>query len=317
MAQINAAAPHAPKVGRTSRLLGRFHVTGVFWFRVHSWGVRVIPQSLRWIFVRIFTSFFFFCLIRIRDAIAANLDAALGPAGFWKRQRRIYRTFFDFAWCLTERYERLAAGERSRVIVENQKLWRELNSNKEGFILVTGHIGNWEMGSAQATEDEARRVHVVREEELDPRAQEFIQNLLRERMGELYTTHFATDDMTLGLELLDALRRGEIVALQGDRPRTGGRTLPVTLFGRSYALPLGPLILARTAGVPLVPAFILREERLVYRSAVREPIYVENSGNRQADLKRAAAKLIEEIEWAVREKPHQWFCFRNLWPDSE
>lgn len=317
MAQLNAVSPHAPKVGWTSRLLGRFHVTGVFWFRIHSWGVRVIPQPLRWIFVRIFTTFFFFCLIRIRNAIASNLDVALGPAGFLEKQRRIYRTFSDFAWCLTERYERLAAGERSRVIVENQKLWRELNANKRGFVLVTGHIGNWEMGSAQATEDEARRVHVVREEELDPRAQEFIQNLLREHMGELYTTHFVKDDMTLGLELLEALRRGEIVALQGDRPRTGGRTLPVQLFGRPYELPLGPLILARTAGVPLVPAFILREKRLRYRSSVREPIFVENSGDRQADLEQAAAKLIEQLEWAVREKPHQWFCFRSLWPESE
>ena len=93
------------------------------------------------------------------------------------------------------------------------------------------------------------------------------------------------------MDLLDALRRGEIVALQGDRPRAGGRTLEARLFGRPFALPVGPAALARAAGVPIVPVFVLREGRLRYRCVLRPAIAVAQSEDRQRDLARGARAL--------------------------
>jgi len=39
-----AIPPHAPEAGYSRRLLGRFHVTGVFWYRFHRWGVSILPD---------------------------------------------------------------------------------------------------------------------------------------------------------------------------------------------------------------------------------------------------------------------------------
>ena len=104
----------------------------------------------------------------------------------------------------------------------------------------------------------------MREAETDPRAQRFIQELIRRCGGDLYVTHFA-EDPQLGMEMLDALRHGEVVALQGDRPRSGGRAAEMRLFGRPFPLPIGPAALARAAGVPIVPVFVFREGRRRYR----------------------------------------------------
>ena len=120
------------------------------------------------------------------------------------------------------------------------------------------HIGSWEIGSSLPLREE-HVIHVVREEELDYRAQEFVQGILRHVGGPRYHTHFATRDPRLGITLLNALRRGEFVALQADRPRTGGRTIDVEIFQRPFALPLGPFALARSAEVALLPVFIFRE----------------------------------------------------------
>jgi KDO2-lipid IV(A) lauroyltransferase len=168
------------------------------------------------------------------------------------------------------------------------------------------------MGSMLPASRDRRRVHVVREAETDPRAQRFIEGLIRGRGGDLYTTHFA-EEPRLGLDLLDALRRGEIVALQGDRPRAGGRTAEVSLFGRPFQLPIGPAALARAAGVPLVPVFVFREGRLSYRCAVRPPIHVSHGPDRRRDLEAALARFAADLEDAIRQAPHQWFCFRSLW----
>ncbi len=264
--------PHAPEGGWTRRVLGPFHVTGVFWFRLHCLGIRVLPEWAMGSCIALFTTFFWITLRKIRAAIAANLVPVLGPCGWWERQRRIYRTFRTFAWCLSERYERLSTDRAFTVELEGEESWRELASSEQGFVLVTGHLGCWEVGSMLVALRD-RCIHVVREAETDPRAQRFIEGLIRSRGGELYATHFA-DDPHLGMDLLAALRQGDVVALQGDRPRSGGRTAERSLFGRPFHLPIGPAALARAAGVPLVPVFIFREERRRYRCVIRPAIRV-------------------------------------------
>lgn len=310
-----AAPPHAPEEGWGSRLLGPVRVTGVLWFRLHRFGVRRVPQ---WAFRPVIfacTVIFWLVLRNIRRALASNLEAVLGRCGFFERERRIFRTLHTYAWCLSERYERLSTAPPVEVAMDRPERWRDLLATGQGLVLVTGHIGSWEVGSALAGESDRRPVHVVREEETDPRAQEFIASLLAERMGPDYHTHFAAAaDPGLSLALLGALRRGEVVALQADRPRNGGKTLAVELFGRPFEIPAGPLVLARSAGAPLVPVFVYREGRLSYRVVIEEPVEVPQTADRAADLAAAGRRVAAAVEAAIRRRPHQWFCFRRLWP---
>ena len=128
-----------------------------------------------------------------------------------------------FGWCLAERYRYLATPERFQAAVEGEENWRSAFAGGRGAVVVTAHIGPWENAVRFGATDAKRRIHVVREKELDPRAQEFVREIVS-RSGDDYTTHFADDDPALGLELVKALRAGDIVALQGDRPRTGGQS---------------------------------------------------------------------------------------------
>ena len=305
--------PHAPEVGGIRRFLGPLYFTSVFWFRFHRWGVRFLPSWGIFPLMIPFVLFFSICLRNIRAAVASNLEAVLGPCGWLRRQVRIYKTIWYFSWCLSERYERLSTDRKFLITAEGLDNWRELDVPGQGFILVTAHIGAWEVGSMAAPSfQEARRVHVVREAETDPRAQQFISQLLQSRTDELYTTHFA-EDPKLGVDLLNALREGEVVALQGDRPRSGGRTAILSLFGRPYPLPVGPVALARAAGVPILPVFVFREGRLRYRCSMRQPIRVATTGDRHADVHEALQRFTNELESAIAHRPHQWFCLRKLW----
>ncbi|HEX5760797.1 MAG TPA: hypothetical protein VF121_16530, partial [Thermoanaerobaculia bacterium] len=305
--------PHAPEIGRAHRLLGRFHFTRVFWYRIHRLGVIVVPQRLFAPGIALFTLLFWIALRRVGAAVAANLEAVLGPAGFWRRQARIYRTLREFAWCLSERYERLALGRVAEVALDGEATWRALLDSGTGFVLLTAHLGPWESGSMVPATRNRRSVHLVREAEPDAEVDRFVRGLLEAHAPGLHVTHFAADNPHLGAVLLDALRAGDIVALQGDRPRAGGRSLEAPLFGRPFPFPVGPAALARAAGVPIVPVFVLREGRLRYRSRVRPPIEVPRTADREADLRQAVAGYAAELEGAIRERPHQWFLFRKVW----
>lgn len=315
--------PQAPELGRMRKLLGSFHVTGVFWYRFHLWGVSLLPQWAVGIFVFLFTTFFFLVLRRIRKAIAANLAVVLGPCSWWQTQVRIYRTMWNFAWCLSEWYEQLSTDRRVSATVEGKELVGEMRQSMDGFIIVTAHVGHWEVWSIGLSSARRRHVHVVREEEMDPQAQAFIQDLVGQsrRHGDpsaadSFEVHFPEQEPNLPITLLRALRRGEIVALQGDRPRARGRTVAVRLFDRPFAFPCGPAALARSADVDLVPIFLFREGRLHSRPVVRPPIRVATTGDRDQAIAETMQKIAAEIEWAIRHRPYQWFCFRELWPEK-
>ncbi|MEO1369616.1 MAG: hypothetical protein AAFX50_20750, partial [Acidobacteriota bacterium] len=217
---------HAPEASWAQRVLGRFHVTGIFWYQFHRFGIRVLPEWLVGPVIFLFTAFFFVFLVNIRRAIASNLEATFGPVGWLGRQRRIWKTMHSFAWCLSERFERLMTDRPFRIEVDHEEVWREVSGTGEGFVMVTAHIGNYEVGSMLPATEEARRVHLVREPERNPEAQAFVQGLLDEQPGsEHYSWHFQSDSPLHALPLVHALMRGEVVAVQGDRPRTGGRDL--------------------------------------------------------------------------------------------
>jgi lauroyl/myristoyl acyltransferase len=271
------------------------------------------PEPLFRFFVGSVTTGFFLALRRIGSAIASNLETVLGPCGWLERQRRIFRTLLAFAWCHGERYFYLHSPERFRIEVEGGERLEAIAPTR-GLIFVTAHVGHWETASHLMPSSTDRQAHVVREEELDPRSQEFMQDLLDRHGQSRYVTHFASDDPRLGLVLAEALRQGHVVALQGDRPRAGGRTVAATLFGRTVSLPAGPAALARAAAVPLVPVFSFRTGPWSYRVCVREPICVSSDGDRDSAIKEATHHLAGEIEWAIRREPHQWFCFREVWP---
>ena len=302
-----------PRRGAFQRLFATFHVHGVFWYKIHLFGVRHVPPLLYRVLVPLFAFLFFCTLTKIRGAIARNLEAVLGPCGWWERQRRIWRNLYVYSWCLTERYEGLATDRNVTPSHEDLQIWEELRDSGSGFVLVTAHLGHWEVGSAFPTDFQNRKVHVVREEEINHDAQKFFEELVDRKTGGAYTVHFAHRDPNLGTRLLLAIRRGEVVALQGDRPAKGGRTEEVELFGKPFNMPVGPAAVARSAEVPILPVFVYRDGRLKARTFFRPPIRVAKTKDRDRDLREGLEAIAGEIEWGIRRRPYQWFCFRDFW----
>lgn len=310
----SGAPPHAPETGWSRRLLGPFHVTGIFWYRFHLWGITHLPSWALGIFVALFTALFFVVLRRIRKALAANLQPVLGPCGWLERQRRIWRTMWNQAWCNSERYERLVTDRPFSIAAEGLEHWQAVTSEPgRGFVLVTAHVGAWDVSSFLPSVVEPRPVHVVREQEMHPEAQEFIEELYGEGARGSFTLHFSRSNPGLAGLLLGALRRGEIVGLQGDRPSSTGRAVEARLFERPFPLPAGPAALARAAGAPLLPVFCFRQGRRRYQMVIRPPIDPSPTGDPEVDRNEALQNIAHEIEWAIRQRPHQWFCFRRLW----
>jgi KDO2-lipid IV(A) lauroyltransferase len=305
--------PHGPARTFGRRLLGPLHVTGIAWYRLHYW-LTFFPEWCIVLVVHLSTWFFWSCLWRIRDAVASNLEAVLGPCSWLERQRRIWRTFHEYAWCLTERYEQFHKQDRMRFRFEGEATYAEMQQSTSGYVFFTAHFGNWEMGPLVKQVPRGRKIHVVREPEMGRAAQRFVGQLFeRHPQRDQFVVHYAGAELTLGARLLMALRKGDVVAMPGDRPRAGMGSQRSTMFGRPMDLPPGPAALARAAGAPLVPVFVFREGRRDYRILMREPIPVGHGDDKQRDIAAAVDAMAAECERAIRQRPHHWFCWARLW----
>jgi len=171
-----------------------------------------------------------------------------------------------------------------------------------GLVVLTAHLGNWELAGRMLARDGARPMHIVVAAEADPAVERFLR-------GGAAPVRFVTRTApTASLSLLSALRRGEIVAMQGDRALGTRGDVLQPFFGAPAPFPLGPFVLARAAGAPVVPAFCLLDADRRYRIVVGMPSLVEPGGEAAA-----LGRWVAVLEVMVRRHPSQWFNFYDRW----
>ena len=114
-------------------------------------------------------------------------------------------------------------------------------------------------------------------------------------------------------ELLAGMARGESVALMNDQKVSEGPE--VTFFGQPVNAAPGPSRLALKFGTVLQPMSVVRLPGVRFRLTVYDPIAVEKTGDRSADIARGVQAITRFIEDRVREHPVDWFWVHKRWPD--
>jgi lauroyl/myristoyl acyltransferase len=115
--------------------------------------------------------------------------------------------------------------------------------------------------------------------------------------------------------MIEALRRGEVVALAADRDLAGDG-IEVRLFGHPTTIPAGPASLALLTDRPLIVASCLRTGPDVFR-ARGWSVDVERTGDRRADAAAITAAIAGRFEEAIAEAPEQWWgAFQPIWIDQ-
>jgi len=173
----------------------------------------------------------------------------------------------------------------------------------EGAVIsLTAHVGNWDLAGRLLARRSARPTHVVVEVEEAPSLERWLR---RDADGIRFVPR---SQPTISLALMAALRRGEAVALQGDRALGNRGDVWVPFFGCPAPFPVGPFRLARAANVPVLPAFCTLDADQRYAVRLLEPLVVASGG--EEDALRAWVAILERI---VRERPTQWFNFFDIW----
>jgi len=190
--------------------------------------------------------------------------------------------------------------------------WLEELAAAPGAIVLTAHMGSYDLGAAVFAEKFHREIRMVRAPEPLRETAEHLSAALEKTAEGAVKVDYNTAGALLSFDLLKALRDGEIVSIQGDRVEGDVGQVTAQLFGAEAKIPNGPFVLALVAQTTIYPLFIARAGCRRYRIIVREPIRLRATGDREADIASGVTQWCTVLEETVATHWPQWFAFTPI-----
>jgi len=251
-----------------------------------------------------------------RKAVISNLRRVLneGPVVDEAKLDRLARAVYrNFARYLVDflRSSQLMTKEYvdTHVKVEGMQHLKESIARGKGVILLSAHLGNWELGG-MAIAALGYPVHAVALTHQNKRINDLFQNTRLN--GKVIP-------IEPGLSLrrcYQVLKNNELLGLVGDRDffKSG---FYATFFGEKALMPKGPAAFSHRLGAPIVPTFMVWDDDDKYRLIFEEPIFPSAEAKEDLALSQIAARYLAVMERYIKRYPTQWSIFRDIWSTHE
>ncbi|HRZ80405.1 MAG TPA: lipid A biosynthesis acyltransferase [bacterium] len=197
----------------------------------------------------------------------------------------------------------LGMSDRFSFNFEDEPVLRKSVESTDGCMMVSAHIGNWQVAQAFLNRFNKNRVNIVMLDVENERIKQFIKNSAG---GENVNILLMNKGMDYLLDLVKAFKNKEVVCLHGDRFLEGSRTAEVDFFSMKADMPLGPFALAVKFKVPASFTFVMKTGRRNYSFYATEAKVYDSETAMLSDYVSALEKI-------VRKYPLQWYNYYQFW----
>jgi predicted LPLAT superfamily acyltransferase len=286
---------------------GRILGFKIFVFILNKFGLSPAYFLLR------FVSFYYFLFSKPNVFIREYFKIAHGYSNF-KAWYSVYKNNFILGQTIIDKVAVMAGVKNAfKVIHENGHILDEVSKNGKGGILVSAHIGNWEI-AGQGLNRLNTAFNILMYSNEKENIKKYMDDVMKEKKIKVIAINEETKSHII--EIHKAFTNNELVVMHGDRYREGVKTITIPFFGKPAKFPLGPFIMAAKFGAPLCIAFAVKINKHTYEFSVKEFISVEKVRG-EAQLEKVcnelATKYVSAVEKMVLEYPHQWFNYYDFW----
>ena len=246
---------------------------------------------------------------RHREIALFNLERAFKREKSAAERRRIAkkvfgqlgRMLFEIGWVM-----RLDPKKDRRVFhITGLSHFRNAAVRKKGVLLLTGHVGNWEVLPAAAAICRIRMSIVYRPLDYPPMNRFIEQSRSQFGAGLIPTARSMR-------KIIRALQRGEAVAMLMDQNFDCHEGVFADFFGYPACTNKGLALLARKTRAAVVPAFMIRKGT-GYRVEIGPELPFVHTGDKVKDLEFNTLRYNQVIESFIRRHPDQWFWVHQRW----
>ncbi len=316
-----ATTPIAARELRPAGLLGAAwrvicRASATFWLEFMFWWAEHYPPMVLW--TRPFFLWFAWRYSRTIQRATRLNGLRLLPPGASEDDivafgKRVLINFYTTIYEIGESCRMPIDALRTRIDgVDGHERYIAARAVHRGAILVTAHLGSFELGAISLMDREPKLHLIFRRDEF-PRF-ERIRARFRARIGVREAA--IEEGWPMWARLRDALLADEVVLVQGDRVMPGQRGVLVPFLSGHIRMPTGPIKLARASGAPLIPVFSIRTGPHRVRIVIGEPIPVADTpepGGPAEAVPEPLRRLAAAIEAQVAAHPDQWLMLEPAW----
>ncbi len=293
----------------TSRSIGSSWQHQIFYLLIRCGGRRAAYLLLSLVV------FYYVLLPSVRVKCHHYLARRFPQAGRWAQFKNSYRLTLGLGKVLVDRalVGILGPGQIKGKLHDKQALLDLLAENK-GLILINAHVGCWQVAMSALGGMETPINLLMQREEGD------IDRHYFEHAGIECPYRIIDPRGFLGgaLEMVEVLKRGEVLSVMGDRMLGNDRNgVDVDFLGGKVRMPFSAYKLASATGAPILVLFSYKTGADTYELRPWRTIHVPGGLGRGKDVfVPYVDEFAKALETFCREHPFQFFNFFDMWQNG-
>lgn len=223
-----------------------------------------------------------------------------------KTLMKLYINYYWFGQAIIDRIVMMAGiKNRFSFLFDGEEHLHEMVAKGKGGILLSAHIGNWEI-AGHLLKRLNTKINIVMFDGEHQQLKQYLENTTGHRNAHIIVIK---DNISHIYEIMEALNNNELVCLHADRFLPGNKTLSCDFLGAPASFPQGPFALAAKLDVPVSFVFALKESFFHYHFFASKGVIYKNNKTPLSILQNFVLSITER----VKSYPSQWYNYYPFW----
>lgn len=224
-----------------------------------------------------------------------------------------YAHFFSFSLTLIHKTGLLIRKDgKIKYSTQNKDYIENIVKRGKGVILLSAHIGNFEIAGEILSESVGAKLNYLMVERDGEKMKKIYEDVNKNRKVNIISPD--GEALETALKIKNALQNGEIVAALGDR-YVDGNIAEVEFLGEKAKFPRGMFEIAAITQTPIIPVFAVRKKINVYEFCAQEPIEILNPDRKKREefILCAMRDFVGRLAEQAKKTPLQWYNYYSFW----
>jgi predicted LPLAT superfamily acyltransferase len=223
----------------------------------------------------------------------------------------IYRNYYWFGQTIIDKIVILSGITNPlRFEFDGEENLREMVKQNKGGLLLSAHIGNWEIAGHLLQRLETD-IYIVMFDGEEQQIRDYLESITEKYSARII---LIKQDLSHIYAIQEALAANAIVCMHADRFMEGNKTVTGDLLRKSARFPAGPFLLARAFHIPVSFVFAMKERSNDYHFYASPPkIY---TGSKETLMEHMLNDYCRSMEESILKYPLQWYNYYDFWEED-
>ncbi len=279
-------------------------------FRIFVWVLRHAGLQPAYLLLR-FVAFYFFIFSGKAFHFQYVFFRKRLRFSVWKSVLSIYKNYFWFGQTIIDKIVITSRINNSfRFQFEGEEHLHNLVQQKKGGLLLSAHIGNWEI-AGHLLQRLGTNMHIVMYDGEDQQIKNYLDSITEKHSSRII---LIKEDLSHIYAIQEALANNEFVCMHADRFLEGNKIMMSEFLRKTATFPAGPFVLANSFKSPVSFVFAMKDSLFNYHFYATPGKTYE--GPRDVSTREMLREYCNAMEIMIGKYPLQWYNYYDFWEEQ-